>query len=64
MLTPPLLKRLPEARADGAGSRLRDLLAGAWVPVIGLMLLFALQEVHVIVVKHEADAATRPAPTR
>jgi O-antigen/teichoic acid export membrane protein len=40
---------------DGDGTRLRDLLAGAWAPVIGLMLLFALQEVHVIVVKHEAD---------
>jgi glycosyltransferase involved in cell wall biosynthesis/O-antigen/teichoic acid export membrane protein len=39
----------------GEGTRLRDLLAGAWAPVIGLMLLFALQEVHVIVVKHEAD---------
>ena len=43
----------------GEGTELRDLLAGAWVPVIGLMLLFTLQEVHVIVVKHEAsgDAA-------
>ncbi len=45
--------------AGPAGSRLRDLLAGAWIPVVGLMLLFALQEVHVIIVKHEAtgDAA-------
>jgi glycosyltransferase involved in cell wall biosynthesis/O-antigen/teichoic acid export membrane protein len=40
----------------GEGTALRDLLAGAWAPVIGLMLLFALQEVHVIVVKHEADS--------
>jgi O-antigen/teichoic acid export membrane protein len=39
--------------------RLRDLLAGAWVPVVGLTLLLALQELHVIIVKHEAtdDAA-------
>lgn len=35
-------------------SRLRDLLSGAWVPVIGLTLLFALQELHIIIVKHEA----------
>jgi glycosyltransferase involved in cell wall biosynthesis/O-antigen/teichoic acid export membrane protein len=56
----PLHRHLPAARADGEDEpRLRDLLAGAWVPVIGLTLLFALQEVHVIVVKHEAseDAA-------
>jgi O-antigen/teichoic acid export membrane protein len=38
---------------------LRELLLGAWAPVLGLTLLFVLQEVHVIVVKHEAsdDAA-------
>ena len=56
----PLHRHLPPARPQGEGEpRLRDLLAGAWVPVIGLTLLFALQEVHVIVVKHEAseDAA-------
>ena len=47
----PLFRQVPH----GEGTRLRDLLAGAWVPVIGLMLLFALQELHVIVVKHEAD---------
>ena len=34
--------------------RLRDLLAGAWVPVLGLTLLLALQEIHVIIIKHEA----------
>jgi O-antigen/teichoic acid export membrane protein len=54
----PLRACLPDvAMADAP--RLRDLLAGAWLPVVGLMLLFALQEVHVIVVKHEAsgDAA-------
>ena len=36
-------------------ARLRDLLAGARAPVAALTLLFVLQEVHVIVVKHEAD---------
>ena len=34
---------------------LRDLLAGSWAPVVGLTLLFALQEIHVIVVKHLAS---------
>jgi O-antigen/teichoic acid export membrane protein len=38
-------------------ARLRSLLAGAWAPVLGMTLLFALQEVHVIVVKHEASNA-------
>jgi O-antigen/teichoic acid export membrane protein len=37
-------------------SRLRDLLIQARVPVVGLTLLFALQELHVIVVKHEASS--------
>ena len=39
--------------------RLRELLVGAWVPVIGLTLLLGLQELHIIIVKHEAsdDAA-------
>ena len=36
-------------------ARLRDLLVGARAPVAALTLLFVLQEVHVIVVKHEAD---------
>jgi glycosyltransferase involved in cell wall biosynthesis/O-antigen/teichoic acid export membrane protein len=56
----PLHRHLPPAGAAAEREpRLRDLLAGAWLPVIGLTLLFALQEVHVIVVKHEAseDAA-------
>jgi glycosyltransferase involved in cell wall biosynthesis/O-antigen/teichoic acid export membrane protein len=55
VLAGPLLRQVPH----GEGTPLRDLLAGAWAPVIGLMLLFALQELHVIVVKHEAsgDAA-------
>jgi len=51
LLAVPLFRQVPH----GEGTRLRNLLAGAWVPVIGLMLLFALQELHVIVVKHEAD---------
>ena len=54
ILARPLFRLVPR----GEGTRLRDLLAGAWAPVIGLMLLFALQEVHVIVVKHEADGDT------
>ena len=39
--------------------RFRDLAARAWAPVAGLALLLILQEIHVIVVKHEAsdDAA-------
>jgi O-antigen/teichoic acid export membrane protein len=44
------------APAVGGVARLRDLLAGARAPVAGLTLLFVLQEVHVIVVKHEADS--------
>jgi len=40
--------------------RLRDLLGGAGVPVVGLTLLLALQELHIIIVKHDAsdDAAS------
>jgi glycosyltransferase involved in cell wall biosynthesis/O-antigen/teichoic acid export membrane protein len=52
LLAVPLFQQVPR---DDAAKPLRELLAGAWAPVIGLMLLFALQEVHVIVVKHEAD---------
>jgi O-antigen/teichoic acid export membrane protein len=53
-----LRPHLPRPAASGV-ARLRDLLAGARAPVAGLTLLFVLQEVHVIVVKHEAggDAA-------
>ena len=38
---------------------LRDLLGRTWAPATGLLLLFVLQEIHVIVVKHQApdDAA-------
>jgi O-antigen/teichoic acid export membrane protein len=56
----PLRRHLPPADGDPSeDTRLRDLLAGAWVPVVGLTLLLALQELHVIIVKHEAsdDAA-------
>jgi O-antigen/teichoic acid export membrane protein len=57
-LSIPLYRRLPSTSSDSR-QRLRDLLAGSWAPVLGLTLLFTLQEVHVIVVKHEAsgDAA-------
>ena len=55
VLAAPLFSPLPPATAD-SGERLRDLLAGAWIPVIGLTLLFLLQEVHIIVVKHEASS--------
>jgi O-antigen/teichoic acid export membrane protein len=55
VLLVPLMRRLPGAGTPGHDSRLRDLLAGSWAPVLGLTMLFALQEVHVIVVKHEAS---------
>ncbi len=55
MLGVPLFKLLPEREAKHEDARLRDLLTGAWAPVLGLTMLFALQEVHVIVVKHEAS---------
>lgn len=48
-----LRPHLPAPAASGV-ARLRDLLAGARAPVAGLTLLFMLQEVHVIVIKHEA----------
>jgi O-antigen/teichoic acid export membrane protein len=54
VLAAPLAPHLP----DVEGSSLRRLLAGAWAPVLALTLLFALQEVHVIVVKHEFDGDT------
>lgn len=47
--------RLPHRSAEGEKG-LRDLLAGSRAPVVGLTLLFALQEAHVIVVKHEASS--------
>ncbi len=59
-LAVPLRRRLPLHLPEVVRlGRLRDLIAGAWAPAVGLTLLFALQELHVIVVKHEAsgDAA-------
>ena len=57
-LAVPLHGLLPP-RHGGAGlARLRDLLADARAPVIALTLLFTLQEVHVIVVKHQATGDT------
>lgn len=56
VLALPLRRHLP-AHHVGAGLRpLRELLVQARIPVVGLTLLFALQEVHVIVVKHEASS--------
>jgi O-antigen/teichoic acid export membrane protein len=54
VLAAPLAPHLPAAE----GIPLRRLLAGAWAPVLALTLLFALQEVHVIVVKHGFDGDT------
>jgi O-antigen/teichoic acid export membrane protein len=58
VLLAPLSQHLPDPEPADVG-RLRDLLVGSWAPVAGLTLLFALQEVHIIVVKHAAsgDAA-------
>jgi O-antigen/teichoic acid export membrane protein len=49
----------PRELEDRHEARLRDLLTAARAPVIALTLLLALQELHVIIVKHEAsdDAA-------
>jgi len=58
VLAGPLRRHLPASHDVSAAARLRDLLAGAWAPVVGLTLLFALQEVHVIVVKHEVSGDT------
>jgi O-antigen/teichoic acid export membrane protein len=59
VLAIPLRRHLPAPRGVAVVARLRDLLLGAWAPVLGLTLLFVLQEVHVIVIKHNAteDAA-------
>ena len=58
VLLVPLRHELARGAA-GAGRHLRELLARTWAPATGLLLLFVLQEIHVIVVKHEAsdDAA-------
>jgi O-antigen/teichoic acid export membrane protein len=56
VLLVPLRRQLQGVNPKAAEDlRLRELLAGAWVPVLGLTLLLALQELHVIIVKHQAD---------
>ena len=59
VLALPLFRLLPPPRGGPGLARIGELLAGARAPVLGLTLLFVLQEVHLIVVKHEAsdDAA-------
>jgi O-antigen/teichoic acid export membrane protein len=57
----PLRRQLAGVNPElGEDLRLRELLAGAGVPVVSLTLLLALQELHIIIVKHEApdDAAS------
>jgi O-antigen/teichoic acid export membrane protein len=54
LLAAPLARSVPHAE----GHPLRDLLRGAGAPVLALTLLFVLQEVHVIVVKHEVGGDT------
>jgi O-antigen/teichoic acid export membrane protein len=54
VLAVPLRHHLPGGPGEET-ERLRDLLTGSWAPVLGLTLLFTLQEVHLIVVKHEAS---------
>jgi O-antigen/teichoic acid export membrane protein len=61
VLLVPLRRQLTGVNPDIAEDlRLRGLLARAWVPVLGLMLLLGLQELHIIIVKHQAseDAAS------
>jgi O-antigen/teichoic acid export membrane protein len=61
ILLVPLHGQLMGVNPDFAEDlRLRELLARAGVPVLGLMLLLALQELHIIIVKHQAseDAAS------
>jgi O-antigen/teichoic acid export membrane protein len=60
VLLVPLGRELPAPDpVNPAESPLRELLVGARAPVIALTLLLAMQELHVIVVKHEVsgDAA-------
>jgi O-antigen/teichoic acid export membrane protein len=61
VLLVPLRQELRRGAAAVAAParRVRDLLARTWAPATGLLLLFVLQEIHVIVVKHQApdDAA-------
>ena len=66
ILLVPLRRQLHGVNPDFAEDlRLRQLISEAWVPVMGLTLLLALQELHIIIVKHEAseDAASlTPSP--
>lgn len=56
ILLVPLRKQLAGVNPEFAEDlRLRELLGGASVPVVGLTLLLALQELHIIIVKHEAS---------
>lgn len=56
VLLVPLGRELPPADPESAAeSPLRELLVGARAPVIALTLLLAIQELHVIVVKHEVS---------
>jgi O-antigen/teichoic acid export membrane protein len=60
VLLVPLARELPPTEREGhRGPPLRKLLADARAPVVALTLLLALQELHLIIVKHEAsgDAA-------
>jgi O-antigen/teichoic acid export membrane protein len=57
VLLRPLRRQLSHLEHDREKDiRLRDLLAGAWVPVLALALLLGLQELHIIIVKHEASS--------
>ena len=56
VLLVPLGRQLPPSDPEQAAeSPLRKLLVGARAPVIALTLLLAIQELHVIVVKHEVS---------
>jgi O-antigen/teichoic acid export membrane protein len=55
VLLVPLRRQLAGVNPELAEDlRLRELLAGAWIPVLSLTLLLALQELHIIIVKHQA----------
>ncbi|MEA2418445.1 MAG: hypothetical protein QOE60_651 [Thermoleophilaceae bacterium] len=55
ILLVPLRRQLAGVNPELAEDlRLRELMAGAWIPVISLTLLLGLQELHIIIVKHEA----------
>jgi glycosyltransferase involved in cell wall biosynthesis/O-antigen/teichoic acid export membrane protein len=48
-----LRRKVGGASADSAPRTLRSLVAGGWAPIIGLIFLAALQNVDVIIAKHE-----------